>query len=236
MSLGIAKRGFLVHKGKFTETVKIMNSISILTSVSKGWLHKEGGFYFGESYYLDPLYRQAQDRKINSFLRENFDDYAIYNLESNLVQPAFWQPDHFYVGGIQPNLILGACLGAEFIYYPDKDMDLATTSPVGNLKSVDDLPKPEDILSNPIIQYFDKQLVELRELHPEDTVIPPFFWDTSGRATIHGFITTSQKLFGEEIFIRIYDKPEFVKSFHNWIADVYISLHSTLFGIGGYPC
>ena len=29
--------------------------ISIQTSVSKGWLHNEGGFRFDERYYFDPL-------------------------------------------------------------------------------------------------------------------------------------------------------------------------------------
>ena len=201
-----------------------MSSISILTSVSKGWLHQDGGFDFNESYYLDPIYRQVQDRKIDSFLQERFPDYAIYNLESNLVQPVYWQPDYFYVGGIQPNLIVGACLGVDFVYYPDKDMDLASGNPLAGIQSVDDLPGPDEILAHPLILYFDRQLGKIKQSHPESTVIPPFFWDTSGRATIHGFITTAQKFYGEDIFLRIYDNPDFVKAFHGWIADVYIAL------------
>jgi hypothetical protein len=212
-----------------------MNSISIITSVSKGWLHQEGGFKFGESYYLDPLYRQTQDRKIDSFLQKRFPDYAIYSLESNLVQLKFWQPDYMYVGGIQPNLILGACLGAKFEYYPDKDMDLASLNPLGYLQSVDDLPKPDEILSNPLITFFDRQLIKLRASHPGGTVIPPFFWDTSGRATIHGFITTAQKFYGEGIFLRIYDNPEFVIAFHEWITEVYIFLVRHFSELGEIP-
>jgi hypothetical protein len=212
-----------------------MNNISILTSVSKGWLHMEGGFNFDEHYYLDPLYRQTQDRKIDSFLKECFPDYAIYNLESNLVQPAFWNPDIFYIGGIQPNLIVGACLGADFVYYPDKDMDLINANLLSGLQSVDDFPGPNEILEHPLIQRFDKQLRNLKESHSECTVIPPFFWDTSGRATIHGFITTAQKFYGEEIFLRIYDNPEFVKAFHEWIADVYIALILHFSEIGEIP-
>jgi len=212
-----------------------MNSISVLTSVSKGWLHREAGFDFDESYYLDPVYRQAQDRKIDTFLQARFPEYAIYNLESNLVQPAFWQPDYFYVGGIQPNLIVGACLGADFVYYPDQDMDLANESPLSELKSIDDLPCSDEILAHPLIRRFDRQLGKLKETHPEFTVIPPFFWDTSGRATIHGFITTAQKFYGEEIFLRIYDNPEFVKDFHSWIADVYIALIRHFSQLGEIP-
>ena len=31
--------------------------------------------------------------------------------------------------------------------------------------------------------------------------VPPFFWDSSGRAAIHGPLTTAQKLFGESILV-----------------------------------
>ena len=46
--------------------------ISIQTSVSKGWLHNEGGFRFDERYYFDPLYRWEQDRAIDRFLADRF--------------------------------------------------------------------------------------------------------------------------------------------------------------------
>ena len=46
-------------------------------------------------------------------------------MESNLVQGEHFSPDQVLVGGIQPNLIVGACLGAEFVFPPDKDSDIA---------------------------------------------------------------------------------------------------------------
>ena len=39
-----------------------------------------------------------------------------------------------------------------------------------------------------------------------------------GRATIHGFITTSLKLYGEAVFLRVYDDPDFVAALHDWIT------------------
>ena len=69
-------------------------NISLLTSVSKGWLHNEGDFTFSEEYYMEPLCRQAQDLKIDLFLQERFPDYVFYNMESNLVQLDYWQPDY----------------------------------------------------------------------------------------------------------------------------------------------
>ncbi len=212
-----------------------MSSISILSSVSKGWLHEEGGFTFGERYYMDPLYRQAQDQKIDQFLQQRFPEHAFYNMESNLVQRDHWRPDYVYVGGIQPNLILGMCLGAEMAWYSDQDIDFVDINPLGHITSPDELPAISDILDHPVIKEFDTQIQELHETRPDLTVIPPFFWDTSGRATIHGFVTTSMKFYGEQIFIKMFEDPEFVKGLHEWLSDVYIALIRHYADLGNIP-
>lgn len=210
-------------------------TVRVATSVSKGWLYQEGGFAFSQRYYMEPLYRREQDLKIDGFLRERFPDHAFYNLESNLAQLEYWQPDYAYVGGIQPNLILGAGLGAGMAWYETQDIDLADLTPLAQIASLDELPSPADLLGHPMLQGFDAQIDELRRTRPDLTVIPPFFWDTSGRATIHGFVTTSMKLYSEQIFIKMYDEPEFVLRFHDWIADVYIALVRHYSKLGDLP-
>jgi hypothetical protein len=59
-----------------------------------------------------------------------------------------------------------------------------------------------------------------KQLHP----IPPFFWDLSGRAAIHGVLTSAQKLLGETIFIDLMTKPERCCEILNWIGNAYIVL------------
>lgn len=206
------------------KTMKNQQTPTILTSISKGWLHQEGGFNFAQHYYLDPLFRRDQDIKIDQYLEARFPGYLIKNLESNLVQPSYYNPDQIMVGGIQPNLILGMCLGAKIDWFLGRDIDFKTANPLASIQSVDDLPTPQEILTHPVIQQFDAQLSELLTTQPDATIIPPLFWDTSGRATIHGIITTSLKLYGENIFIKIFDDPDFVHSLHQWITDVYITL------------
>ena len=176
--------------------------ISIQTSVSKGWLHNEGGFRFDERYYFDPLYRWEQDRAIDRFLADRFPQHPFHNMESNLVQGEHFSPDQVLVGGIQPNLILGACLGAEFVFPPDKDSDIVGR-PLEGLRDLADLPAPAALLEHPLIRRLDAQIAAVRRARPDLRVIPPFFWDTSGRATIHGFLTTALKLYGEEVFVRV---------------------------------
>lgn len=195
--------------------------ISIQTSVSKGWLHAERGFRFDERYYFDPLRRWAQDRAIERFLQERLPGQPFYHMESNLVQRAHHNPNQVLVGALQPNLIVGACLGAEFVFPPDRDADLAG-QPLADLSDPARLPAPASLLEHPLIRRWDAQVESLRRERPDLRVIPPFFWDTSGRATIHGFITTALKLCGETIFLRVYDDPGYVTAVHDWITSVYL--------------
>lgn len=208
--------------------------VSIQASVSKGWLFNEAGFSFDEQYYFDPLYRWQQDREINKFLKNRFPDYAIYNMESNLVQAEFYQGEQVLVGGVQPNLILGACLGAEFVFFKDKDADIVG-KPLEQIAAIEKLPEPGSIVESSLIKKLDSQIISIQKERPELKVIPPFFWDASGRATIHGFITTSLKFVGENIFIKIFEDPEFVKSFHLWITDSYSALIRHFSELGNIP-
>ena len=64
----------------------------------------------------------------------------------------------------------------------------------------------------------------IRETRPDLRVIPPFFWDESGRATIHGIITTSLKLTGDNIMVMMMSDPDLTHAIHQWIADAYVIL------------
>jgi hypothetical protein len=75
-------------------------------------------------------------------------------MESNLVQGKYFSPDQVLVGGIQPNLILGACLGAEFVFPPDKDSDIAGR-PLEGVRDAADLPAAAVLLEHPLIRRLD---------------------------------------------------------------------------------
>ena len=145
-------------------------------------------------------------------------------MESNLGQMEYTREKQLLVGGIQPNLIVGLAAGAKFFCDVDKDSDISIRPLESMLETPDKLPTVEDFLNSPLIQQFDEQIVRLQTEKPDYRIIPPYFWDTSGRATIHGFITTSMKLFGENIFLMMVDDPDLVNEVHRWITDVYTAL------------
>jgi hypothetical protein len=197
--------------------------IKIQASVSKGWLNKHGGFVFPDQYYFDPIFRWEQDSKINKFVSERFPKYAIYNMEDNLIQSYYVKANHVLVGAIQPNMILAAILGSRFSFFEDKDSDVLGR-PLENISNRNELPSLDSILEHSLIKDLEKQINDIRILHPELRVIPPFFWDESGRATIHGVITTSLKLTGDAILMIMMDNPDLAHAIHQWIVDAYMIL------------
>ncbi len=208
--------------------------IKIQASVSKGWLHKHGGFVFNQKYYLDPYFRMQQDQECHNFIKKEFPDYPLYNMEDNLVQAEYVVPKMILVGAIQPNMIIAAALGAEFVYSPDKDSDVRGF-PLKDVKDVNELPTVKEALNLPFIKQLEEQYVSARKNYPDCKIIPPFFWDVSGRATIHGIITTSMKFIGQEIFTKMLVEPELVKGIHKWITDVYIAVIKHFSNLGGLP-
>ena len=208
--------------------------ISIEASVSKGWLHKNGGFIFDNQYYLDPYYRWEQDTKINKFVKEKFPRFAIYNMEANLIQAKYVRDNHVLVGAIQPNMILATILGAQFSFFEDKDADVMGR-PLEFISAKEELPPLDSILDHSLVKDLEKQMLDIKKKHPELRVIPPFFWDESGRATIHGIITTSLKLTGDNIMIILMSDPDLAHAIHQWIVDAYVILIRHFSKLGYVP-
>ena len=208
--------------------------ITIEASVSKGWLHKNGGFVFDNHYYLDPVHRWEQDNVIHKFVREKFPRYAIYNMEANLLQAKHVRDNHVLVGAIQPNMILATILGAQFSFFEDKDADVAG-KPLESITRKEELPAVLSILSHSLVRDLENQIKLINDTRPDLKIIPPFFWDESGRATIHGIITTSLKLTGDNIMTTMMFDPDLAHAIHQWIVDAYITLISHFSAFGNLP-
>jgi hypothetical protein len=95
-------------------------NITALGSVSFGWLHEQGGFVFDEPFFLQPRVRCEREQQVHRFVRDRFPQDPIYNVEAHLVQVEGRRTPVILVGGLQPNLILGAAVGARFVFYGDR--------------------------------------------------------------------------------------------------------------------
>jgi hypothetical protein len=193
--------------------------ITISGTLSKAWMAGALGVAFDRDYYFDPQRRYAVDTKCNDYAVERFAGIRLFYSESNLGQIDYWDRDQVLIGGIQPNMILGMLLGADFVSNPKHDADITPQCLRGRNPS--DLPSPDSLLDDPLIRLFDGQIGSVQEtLWP----VPPFFWDISGRATIHGVLTSAQKFLGEAVFMDMVSEPQRCLDIMNWIADAYIIL------------
>lgn len=208
--------------------------IKISGTISKAWMAKTLGVMFDREYYLNPDIRYIVDSLCNEYASEDFGDMRLFYSESNLGQIDYWNDTQIQIGGIQPNMILGMLLGAEFIPQLDKDADITP----GCLSGIDpgDLPTPESLLEHQLINLFDEQIHQLQSISDKRLCpIPPFFWDLSGRAAIHGTMTSAQKFLGETIFLDMMTKPQRCMEIMHWIGDAYIVLCKHFSQTAGLP-
>jgi hypothetical protein len=120
-------------------------------------------------------------------------------------------------------MILGMLLGADFLPAADRDADITSSCLAGCDPA--DLPSPESLLDHNLVRQFDEQIAQVRGVGgPPRRPIPPFFWDASGRAAIHGVLTSAQKLIGEAVFLDMMTEPKRCMQIMEWIADAYVVL------------
>ena len=195
--------------------------LTIAGTLSKAWLAKKLGVAFDRDYYFNLDKRHEIDLRCNEYAMGDLADLNVFYTESNLGQFEYFSDNQILVGGIQPNMILGMLIGAEFIPNDSMDADISAT-PLKDI-SLEQLPDPKNLLDHELIYLFDEQIKHIRsqgKLSP----IPPFFWDASGRATLHGVLTTAQKFLGENIFIDLMTEPRRVIKVMDWITESYIVL------------
>jgi len=209
-----------------------MLMITICGTLSKGWFAKTLGVKFDRDYYFDPDKRHAIDTQCNQCAAERFPGMRLFYCESNLGQIDHWDPSQVQIGGIQPNMILGMLLGADFVPWDDFDADITPNCLAG--RNPGDLPKPESLLDHELVKLFDEQI---REIQWDSTrrPIPPFFWDVSGRAAIHGVLTTAQKFLGEAVFLDMMTEPQRCMELMGWIGDAFTVLVRHFSHVAGLP-
>ena len=197
--------------------------ITISGTLSKGWMAKVLGVRFDSDYYFDPDRRYAVDCKCNEYASAQFPGMRLFYSESNLGQIDYWSENQIQIGGIQPNMILGMLLGADFVPNDRYDADITPGCLSG--KDLDELPVMGGLLDHELVKLFDEQIQQIKnDPSRQLRVIPPFFWDTSGRATIHGVLTSAQKFLGEEFFMAMITEPELCWDIMDLIGKAFIVL------------
>jgi hypothetical protein len=207
-------------------------TLSLTGSLSKGWMARTLDVVFDRDYYFDLARRFEIDCRCNEYARDALADLNIFYTESNLGEYAHFSDKQILVGGIQPNMILGMLIGAEFVPNDSMDADISMT-PLKGLEP-DQLPAPESLIEHELVRQLDEQIRQIRS-DGKRIPVPPFFWDVSGRATTHGTLTTAQKFLGEDVFIDLITAPAKVAKVMDWITDSFIVLMKHFSEMGRLP-
>jgi hypothetical protein len=204
--------------------------VSLEVSVSKGFAARRLGPVFDREYYFNPDHRQQIDSRCHELVARELADLGACFTESNLGRASYITPNQVLVGGIQPNMILAMLLGAQFVPGMDRDADVTTEC----CKDIDPaaLPRPEEFLRHPLIETFDEQLLAVQRDGRHEP-IPPFFWDDSGRAAVHGSLTTAQKLWGDRVFVDLLAEPARCREMFRWITEANVRLVEHYAAISG---
>jgi hypothetical protein len=206
--------------------------IALTGSLSKAFMARQLGVSFDREYYFNPEKRHQVDQICNAYAKKSLSEFNVFFTESNLGQFRYYTDRQVLVGGIQPNMILGMLIGAEFIPHAAMDADISMTPLAG--RDRDELPEPKSLLDHELVRLFDRQINTIRsqgKLEP----IPPFFWDASGRTTIHGVLTTAQKFVGENLLMDLMTEPDRTDSLLEWIAESFIVLIKHFSEVGRLP-
>ncbi len=185
-------------------------------SVSKGWIAQRLDVCFDREYYFHPKRRHTVDTRCAAYVQRELGDLGACFTESNLGRREYIRTNQVLVGGIQPNMILGMLLGAEFVPGMDKDADISMQCFAG--RPLHELPPLQTLVDHPLIRRFSEQIETLRQ-EARCVPIPPFFWDESGRAAVHGALTTAQKFLGAAVFMDLIADPRPLKNLMRWITE-----------------
>jgi hypothetical protein len=206
----------------------------IAGSVAKSWLAAELGVEFDRQYYFDPRRRHAIDRHCNMHVAGALGDLNVFYTESNLGRREWYDGEQVLVGGIQPNLLVGMLCGADFVPTPQADADITPCCLAG--RDLSQLPEPASLLTHPLVRLFDDQLRTLQAgAPPHVRAIPPFFWDASGRAAVHGAVTSGLKFWGDDFLLNLVAEPAICERLIGWLTDVSAALVTHFSATGALP-
>ena len=182
----------------------------VIGVVSPNWVHTAMGVKFNERYFMDPEYRQVENRQVadwigtfNTMLQTRF---ARYDVDWEPVGisgiAGMYDPDgleKLTVGLPQPFPVVTAMFGGEIVYF-DNDNPDSKGEPLAGISSASEVHIPDFATTFPVSVYL-QQYEDLVARFGKDKVDLSFLY-------LHSPLTIAYRLRGEQLFFDMVDDPE----------------------------
>jgi hypothetical protein len=192
-----------------------MNKLGLSLNLMPSFYHKHLGVNYGEGYYFDPGYRSEIEKQEQLFLYEILGKYGEGSKHptssTNLM--------------IQPVDLIMATQGAKVVC-PD-DATLETWGNPWSGLSIEEIKRidPEEAAHHQIIDQIICQYREMEKMYGKPADI---FGIKAGNMSIHAPYTTAHQLCSEDLFCRMMDSPEDIKTILMKIWQIYQAVFERL--------
>ena len=168
------------------------------------WFHKRCGIDFSERWHKDPYYRYESLRMMKAELVEAFPTVSYWDLS--------YEDDLATISGCYGAYVVPKVFGIPLRYAADRwpVFDPEKKLSVKEIERLDG----EKLLEGPFVE----------ELFQQMDIIESEWGKIQGYVNWQGVLNNAFHIRGQDIFLDIYDKPEFVHRFFSSICEVMIRL------------
>jgi len=168
------------------------------------WFHRRCGIDFSERWHKDPFYRYESLKVMKAELVKAFPTVTYWDLS--------YEDDLATISGCYGAYVIPKVFGLPLLYAADRwpVFDPEKKLSVKEIGRLD----VEKLLEGPCVE----------ELFRQMDIIESEWGKIHGYLNWQGVLNNAFQIRGQDIFLDIYDKPEFVHSFFSTITDVMIRL------------
>jgi hypothetical protein len=201
------------------------------------WYRDRLGMDFGEPWHLDPVYRYEQSVRMRQLLQEVFPtvDYFRLNLQDRAAgsRPAAnggFCPECATISSVFGIMLVSSCYGLQLAYRDDNWPDAAGGAHLDKETLTGLIARGPFDFSRPdsIARSLPGGGLTIKALFSQMDEIARRWGPIHGYLNYQGILNIALKLRGNDMFMDMYDDPEFVKSLFDHIARTIGDLSKTV--------
>lgn len=170
------------------------------------WYHQRLGIDFSEKWHIDPIYRYETLLEMKKYLAEHFPTVSYFQpqLKDGVEKSCAT------ISGVHGALLISLIYGLEVTYSVDNWPSAHPDKPLPR-DQIEKL-EPFDLESNPAVQQLLSQM----------DVIQEKWGQIHGYLNYQGVLNNALRIRGSNLFMDMYDEPEFVHHLFDHVADTMI--------------